>query len=98
MLIRVVKVGGSLLDWSLLPPALQAWEADQPQGLNVLIVGGGALADAIRQADRLFNLGAEAAHWLCVDAMSITAPLLHAILPDSELITTYSALQTRLGV
>ena len=80
-MIRVVKVGGSLLDWPLLPRALQQWLSQQPPAFNVLVAGGGELTDLIRQADRSFRLGDERSHWLCIDAMSISAQILAAVVP-----------------
>ena len=62
MLTRVIKVGGSLLDWPPLPRAIGSWLATQPAALNVLICGGGPLAETIRRADRDFRLGDETAH------------------------------------
>jgi aspartokinase-like uncharacterized kinase len=75
-MLRVVKVGGSLLDWSDLPTALTRWLNQQPSATNVLICGGGKLADSIRKADQQFHLGDETAHWLAIDCLSITAKLL----------------------
>ena len=82
MPIRVVKVGGSLLDWPLLSDALHAWLSEQPPAANILLCGGGLLCDAIRRADAVHALGEEAAHWLCVDALAITARMLAAIVRD----------------
>jgi aspartokinase-like uncharacterized kinase len=81
---RVVKVGGSLLGWDGLPGALEQWRKRQVHatGLHVtdvLIAGGGEFADAVRRADTAQGLGEEASHWLCVDALSVTARLLGGI-------------------
>jgi 5-(aminomethyl)-3-furanmethanol phosphate kinase len=83
--VRVVKVGGSLLRHQPeaqakdLPAVLRSWLSRQSPALNVLVAGGGEFADAIRQADAMHGLGDEAAHWLCVDALSLTARLLSRI-------------------
>ena len=83
--VRVVKVGGSLLDWSELPVALADWLDREPPGVTVLIAGGGEFAEIIRKADRVHALGESAAHWMCVDALSMTAGLL-AMLTRSQLV------------
>ncbi|HEY2413047.1 MAG TPA: hypothetical protein VGI40_12430 [Pirellulaceae bacterium] len=92
--IRVVKVGGSLFDWPLLPLALDAWLNEQPSATNVLIAGGGNLVESIRQASQVFSLDDETAHWLCIEAMSIQARLLGSLLVDVSLVASYGALQT----
>jgi aspartokinase-like uncharacterized kinase len=95
--LRVVKVGGSLLAGPELPRAIQGWLATQSPALNVLVCGGGPLAEAIRQADRDFALGEEISHWLSIDALAISAKLLAAILPDVPLLTTFVDLETRIA-
>ena len=59
--IRVVKVGGSLFGFAGFVAALNEWLAEQPPAVNVLIAGGGKLADVIREADAAWGLGDEAA-------------------------------------
>ncbi|MBI3462661.1 MAG: hypothetical protein HY000_06305 [Planctomycetes bacterium] len=84
--IRVVKLGGSLLDLPGLRERLRSWLDLQTPAGTVLVVGGGSLADAIRTADRLHGLSAEAAHWLCIRAMSLNAHLMAELLPDAVLV------------
>jgi aspartokinase-like uncharacterized kinase len=59
---RVIKLGGSLLEWTEWVAAFRRWFAGQPAMPSVLIVGGGKLADAIRQWDRVHHLDASDAH------------------------------------
>ncbi|MFO0820226.1 MAG: hypothetical protein U1A77_19920 [Pirellulales bacterium] len=73
--IRVLKLGGSLLDWSHWPQALQHWLAGQPPANSVLIVGGGVWGDAVRQWDEHFGLGEAFCHQLCGKLLSLSAEL-----------------------
>lgn len=78
----VVKVGGSLFDWPDLGPRLREFLATL--GDDTLIVpGGGAIANAIRQLDATHGLGEEVAHWLALRAMSLNAHVLAELL-DAE--------------
>ena len=81
-LLRVIKVGGSLLDWQPLATQLLSWIASQPQATNVLIAGGGPLADAIRRADAIHGLGEQLSHDLCIELLGVTARLLRSILRE----------------
>jgi aspartokinase-like uncharacterized kinase len=97
LLRRVVKVGGSLLDWPPLPRALRRWLSQQPPSMNVLLCGGGPLADVIRRADRDFSLGEEAAHWLCIDALTISAGMMARMLPEMRLVASLDHLRGIFG-
>jgi aspartokinase-like uncharacterized kinase len=82
----VVKVGGSLFDLPDLRGRLQALLAEY-EGAHVLLVpGGGARVEAIRTLDRVHQLGEEAAHWLAIEAMSVNARFLQALLPEASLV------------
>lgn len=81
--IRVVKLGGSLLALPDLAARLRCWLDSQPPMHTALLVGGGRLADAVREYDRLHALDEEAAHWLAVGAMQLTARLAAALLPEA---------------
>jgi len=82
--LRVVKVGGSLFTLADLPVRLSGWLNQQPPGVNVLIAGGGPLAEEVRAWDERFGLGQERSHWLCVELLDITAELLLNVLPQAR--------------
>lgn len=78
--MRVVKVGGSLLDWPAFAPRLKQWFAEQPPAPTLFVVGGGRLVDVIRDAQQAHGLTDDAAHWLCIEAMHLNAVLLSEIM------------------
>lgn len=81
----VIKVGGSLYDLDDLGPRLRRWlETDarvRSPATVVLVPGGGPMADAVREYDRCHGLGAEAAHWLALRALSLNAFFLAELVP-----------------
>ncbi len=82
--IRVIKVGGSLLHWMDCIEELPRWLTSQPAMTNLLIAGGGVLADEVRDLDRKMQLSAETAHRMAVEAMAINSHLLRALLPEGR--------------
>jgi aspartokinase-like uncharacterized kinase len=92
---RVVKLGGSLLDLPALAMRLRDWLERQTSASTALIVGGGRLADVLREADRLHGLGESPSHWLCLRAMTIHAEMLAAMLPEACLIRSLADWRTR---
>jgi aspartokinase-like uncharacterized kinase len=89
---RVVKVGGSLFVWPELPAELKRWLEQQP-GHSVLLAGGGELAEAVRRADALYGWGEVRSHWLCIDAMGITAQMLATIVRADPPIADFDEVQ-----
>jgi aspartokinase-like uncharacterized kinase len=89
--LRVAKVGGSLFSDERLPTSLRVWLDDQP-GVTVLIAGGGAGADFIREADARFSLGQKTSHRLCLGVMRTSAHLLAALLPEATQVDSLPAL------
>ncbi len=91
-IVRVVKIGGSLLDFADLPTELCKWRDAQRDGFNVFVAGGGALADAIRRMDNALQIGDVHAHWLCVRMMDVNARILSRLL-NCEHITDFENLR-----
>jgi len=81
--LRVVKVGGSLLDLPDLAARLRKWIARQTPACHVLLAGGGDWAEAVRRADRIHHLPAGTSHLLAVQAMSLSCELLAHLLPEA---------------
>jgi 5-(aminomethyl)-3-furanmethanol phosphate kinase len=88
----VVKLGGSLLLRPDLSGSLRDWlfaQTDHPQ-INV-IVGGGAMIDALRTLDRIHQLDPVAMHWRCVRALRLTLEVVAAWIPEAVVIDTRAA-------
>lgn len=96
-MIRVVKVGGSLFDLPHLPERLRAWLAAQPSAHHVLVAGGGLLVDQVRTWSAAEPIEEAAAHWMCVDLLTVTAHMLHAWLPEIPLVEDDRLLCQRVG-
>ena len=81
--IRVIKIGGSLLQRESLPADLLDYQALLVEPLvNVWVVGGGVAVDTIRARDRVQALSADDAHWSSIEAMDTNGMLLASRLPD----------------
>ena len=91
--LRIVKVGGSLFEFDRLADALKDWLERQPPAVTVLLAGGGPLVNFLRRADERLKLGDEAAHWLSIDAMDLTARILARLLPDASLVDDFASIE-----
>ncbi|MBX3422327.1 MAG: hypothetical protein KF752_12310 [Pirellulaceae bacterium] len=85
--MRVVKLGGSLLNWPELPSRLRGF-IDQltPNEPTLIVVGGGDLVEAVRSLHKAHCLEGELCHWLCVELMDVTAWLAHSLFPEWQCI------------
>jgi aspartokinase-like uncharacterized kinase len=77
----VYKIGGSLLDVPELPKVIRDVLAQRPQHAALLVAGGGAAANVVREWDRRHSLGEDAAHDLALEAMNLSAALLSRLVP-----------------
>ncbi len=91
--MRVIKLGGSLLDHSELRNQLSRF-LDQltPPSPSLIVVGGGDLVEAVRGYDKIFSMDSKDCHWLCTQLMDTTAKLLHLIFPHWQYLATQQAL------
>ena len=85
--VRVIKLGGSLLEWSALVPSFRHWLSRQPESVNIVVVGGGLFVDALRRLNERHTLDDEVAHWLAVRAMGVTAKTFSHLLGDARLLS-----------
>ena len=77
-------MGGSLLHWMDCIAEVPRWLTGQPAMTNVLIAGGGVLADEVRDLDRKRQLSAETSHRMAIEAMAINSHLLRALVLESR--------------
>jgi 5-(aminomethyl)-3-furanmethanol phosphate kinase len=82
--VRVIKLGGSLLELPDLPAVLRGWLTRQPAMSNVVLVGGGRLADVVRDYDRLHSLSELDSHWLAIRAMELNGRLMAPLMPEAQ--------------
>ena len=94
---RVIKLGGSLLDWPELAQNFRRWLAAQSDAVNILIVGGGTIVDAVRRLDIQHRLTAEAAHWLSIRGMGLTAKFVGELLAEATCVHGLDELQFSAG-
>ncbi|RLS79302.1 MAG: hypothetical protein DWI02_07515 [Planctomycetota bacterium] len=75
------KLGGSLLTLAGLPENLRAAVSERQQQEPCLILtGGGATADVVRDWSRVHQLPDETAHWLAIASLDLNRQLLESLL------------------
>lgn len=90
---RVLKLGGSLLDLPDLNERLQRWLAEDQALVNLIVVGGGEIVEAVRAMERVHKLDHAFVHWLCVDLLGHTLQIATQVLTGIEAIRTEQELQ-----
>jgi aspartokinase-like uncharacterized kinase len=85
--IHVLKLGGSLLDLPDVTQRIEALRATLETSRVLMIAGGGAAADRVRQFNQNVGFDETTGHWLAIRAMQFHAYLLAAALPESTLVT-----------
>ncbi len=78
---RVVKIGGSLAKNGQLKTCLIALE-QRYQGNMIIVPGGGAFADTVREAQRQWGFDDRTAHEMAILAMQQMALLIKALQPE----------------
>lgn len=97
MIDAVVKVGGSLGRGECLREVC-ACLAEAGRRHRLLVVpGGGAAADVVREQDARFALRPSTAHWMAVLAMDQYGLLLADLTPGAEAVETLDRARTRLA-
>ncbi|WP_150052013.1 uridylate kinase [Methylomonas rhizoryzae] len=76
-MLKVVKLGGSLLSAGLLPTCLKRLAGFA--GRIVVVPGGGMFADQVRSAQQQYGFDDGNAHYMAVLAMQQMAYLIHAM-------------------
>ena len=92
--IRVAKLGGSLFSLPDLGPRFLRELASWPASRWVIVPGGGAVADQVREWDKQFSLGEVQAHDLAIRSMSLTARLLELIIPRACKVDSFREMES----
>lgn len=83
----VVKVGGSLLAWSEFPDRMREFLDKLGNVHVILVVGGGATVDLVRDLDAAHRIGECRSHSLALRALDLTSHILAALIPGLEVVT-----------
>ena len=91
MRLVVLKLGGSLLACAELPYRLRSVVRELASCRILIVVGGGAAAEAVREWSRLYALTEESADRIAVRSMSVTRALVMELLPEWGEVSSHDA-------
>lgn len=86
----VVKLGGSLITNAEILNCmhiLSSWP-----GQIIIVSGGGVFADTVRSSQAQWQFNDSIAHRMAILAMQQTALLIHGLMPEASLLTSFSQL------
>lgn len=89
--MKVIKIGGSLLEADYLKPCLAHIAALSEAVL--VVIGGGAFAEQVRTAQKHWQFNDVTAHHMAILAMQQTALLTNALQPNWALVQSLNDLQ-----
>jgi aspartokinase-like uncharacterized kinase len=95
--IVLFKLGGSLLTLPDLGRRVRTALQQRPRCRALMVVGGGAAAELVREWDRRHGLGDAVAHRLAIKAMSCTAFLAAAVIGGARLAASADEIRTAWG-
>lgn len=90
---RVVKIGGSLLEFPNWIEETDRWLTAQTPALSMLIVGGGWIVREIAEEQRAEGLDDKTIHWRCIREMHGHGRALVDLMPRYEWIKRILSLQ-----
>lgn len=91
--VRVIKLGGSLLELGDLEQRFEDWNSRQTQAVSILIVGGGQPVDAIRHKVQHNSMDAAEIHWNCIEAMDQNSRTIASKFRNWKLVTDVNKIQ-----
>ena len=77
----VFKLGGSLLTLPDLAGKLRDVLDQRRDERCLILIGGGATTDVVREWSRIHQLGEETAHWLAISSLDLNRQLIETLLP-----------------
>jgi len=95
--VIVIKLGGSLVTSGNLLLCLDKIESEYQGRAVVIVPGGGAFADHVRQAQQQWQFDARAAHCMAILAMQQMALLFSALRPQLKIAATITEIRDLLN-